>query len=177
MKIEKTGLNDCYLIKPKVFSDARGFFFESYQKERYSNGLGILYEFVQDNISKSDRGVLRGLHFQINKPQGKLVSVIQGSVYDIAVDLRPESSTYGKWIGEVLSGNNKNQLLIPPGFAHGFITLENDTVFSYKCTDYYDSNDEGGIIWNDPTLNINWGTNEPIVSEKDNTLPYFKEIF
>ena len=176
MKVENTKLNDCFIIKPKVFNDNRGYFFESFQKKRYIEIASLNSEFVQDNISKSEKGTLRGLHFQKNKPQGKLVSVVKGAVYDVAVDLRKISPTFGQWIGVILSESNHNQLWIPPGFAHGFITLENDTIFSYKCTDYYDPQDEGGIIWNDSTLNINWGEKLPNVSDKDLKQPSFLEV-
>lgn len=162
-----TILKDLFLIQPDVFPDARGYFFESYQKEKFLK-LGIDAEFVQDNESMSQKGVLRGLHYQ--KPpyaQGKLVRVVKGAVLDVAVDIRKGSPTYGHWIAEVISAENKLMVWIPIGFAHGFLTLEDDTIFQYKCTNYYNKESEGGIIWNDPDLNINWGIREPLVSGKD----------
>jgi dTDP-4-dehydrorhamnose 3,5-epimerase len=167
MKLISTKIKDLCLIQPDVFPDARGYFFESFQKEKFLN-LGIDAEFVQDNESMSQQGVLRGLHFQ--KPpfaQGKLVRVVKGAVLDVAVDIRKGSPTYGHWIAEVISAENKLMVWIPVGFAHGFLTLEDDTIFQYKCTNYYNKESEGGIIWNDPDLNINWGIKDPLVSEKD----------
>jgi dTDP-4-dehydrorhamnose 3,5-epimerase len=167
MKLISTKIKDLCLIQPAVFPDARGYFFESFQKEKFLK-LGIDEEFVQDNESMSQKGVLRGLHFQ--KPpfaQGKLVRVVKGAVLDVAVDIRKGSPTYGKWIAEVISAENKLMVWIPVGFAHGFLTLEDDTIFQYKCTNYYNKESEGGIIWNDPDLNINWGIKDPLVSEKD----------
>jgi dTDP-4-dehydrorhamnose 3,5-epimerase len=155
------------LIEPAVFRDDRGYFFESYQKEKFRN-LGIDVDFVQDNESMSHGNVLRGLHFQ--KPsyaQGKLVRVVRGSVLDVAVDLRKASKTYGKWESSVLSADNKLMMWIPEGFAHGFLILEDDTIFQYKCTNNYNKESECGIIWNDPDLQIIWGVDNPLVSEKD----------
>jgi dTDP-4-dehydrorhamnose 3,5-epimerase len=159
-------------IFPKVFEDSRGYFFECYSQKDF-NAAGIKINFVQDNQSSSSRGVLRGLHFQKNHPQGKLVRVIQGEVFDVAVDIRPGSASYGKWYGVVLGEKDQNQFYIPPGFAHGFLVLSEKCVFAYKCTDFYHPEDEGGIIWNDPAINIKWpdlGT-EYILSEKDKKLP------
>ena len=177
MEIIKTKIPDLLFIKPSVFADARGYFFESYNKEFFM-AEGIDQNFVQDNESKSNKGVLRGLHFQ--KPpfaQGKLVRIIKGAVLDVAVDLRKESPTFGQWESIELSEENKVMYWIPPGFAHGFITLEDNTIFSYKCTNVYHKNAEGSILWNDPDLNINWGSiNQPLLSEKDKTGPLFKDF-
>ena len=144
---------------------------ETLQSNRYRDEAGIILPFVQDNLSRSSRGVLRGLHFQRNNPQGKLVSVVHGKVYDVAVDIREDSSTFGQWEGVVLSSENKRQFWVPPGFAHGFIVLSELADFSYKCTDYYDPSDEGHIRWNDPDLNIPWGNDNPLLSERDSLAP------
>lgn len=175
MNVIETGLDGCFIIEPKIFGDERGFFLETYQEERYKS-FGIPHHFVQDNRSRSIKGVLRGLHFQKTKPQGKLVSVTAGQVYDVAVDLRPNSKTFGKHVGVILSAEKNNQLFVPPGFAHGFCVLSESADFSYKCTDYYDPSDEGGIIWNDSELNIPWPVVSPIVSAKDSALPTFNEL-
>lgn len=175
MKIIKTPIEDLLIIEPKVFGDGRGYFFESYHERRYKEH-GIPYTFVQDNRSMSAKGVLRGLHFQKTKPQGKLVSVISGQVLDIAVDLRPNSTTFGYHEAVLLSGENHRQLFVPPGFAHGFTVMSDAAEFNYKCTDYYDPNDEGGIIWNDPQLAIDWKTITPILSEKDQEQLTFAEF-
>ncbi len=167
MKIIETKLVDCLIIEPKVFSDERGFFMETFQASRYLSEAKITFPFVQDNHSRSTKGVLRGLHFQRNKPQGKLVRVSQGSVYDVVVDLRPNSKTYGCWEGFTLSEENKRQLWIPPGFAHGFLVTSEIVDFEYKCTAYYDSKDEETLLWNDPYLNILWPIKNPILSSKD----------
>jgi len=176
MKITKTNINDLYLIHPDVFPDERGYFYESYQKERFL-ALGIDADFIQDNESMSGKGVLRGLHFQ-GPPfaQGKLVRVVRGSVLDVAVDLRKDSATYGKWESAVLSAGNKLMMWIPEGFAHGFLVLEDDTIFQYKCTNYYNKESELGIIWNDPDMKIDWGIADPLVSEKDLKGLAFKDI-
>lgn len=169
MNVEKTTIDGVLVIHPDVFGDERGFFLESYNADRYAE-VGIDTRFVQDNLSKSRRGVLRGLHFQTGEyAQGKLVQVIQGKVWDVAVDIRKASKTYGQWFGVELSGENHTQFWIPPGLAHGFVTLEDETIFSYKCTALYAPEHESGILWNDPTLNIAWPIpkNEIIVSEKD----------
>ena len=167
MKVVETKLKDCVIIEPKIFADERGFFLETFQAERYAAQAGITLPFLQDNHSRSSQGVLRGLHFQINKPQGKLVRVVKGKVYDVAVDIREGSSTFGQWEAVILSEENKIQFWVPPGFAHGFLVLSETADFEYKCTDYYDSSDEGSILWNDPDLNILWPTNLPTLSEKD----------
>lgn len=176
MEIEKTSIDGVLVIRPRVFGDERGFFLESYNVDRYREA-GIDAVFVQDNISQSKRGVLRGLHFQTGEhAQGKLVQVIKGKVWDVAVDIRGGSLTYGKWFGIELSGESHTQFWIPPGLAHGFVTLEDDTIFSYKCTQMYAPENEGGILWSDPTLNIIWpiDTKEIIVSEKDTQHGVFK---
>ena len=167
MEFRETTLNDVFICEPKVYQDDRGFFLESYNQkvfDRFSHGI----HFVQDNHSKSNRGVLRGLHYQIQHSQGKLVRVVQGSVFDVAVDLRKSSTTFGNWFGLELNANNKLQLWIPPGFAHGFLTLEDNTEFLYKTTDYYYPEYEKCIIWNDPSLGIKWpNINNLILSVKD----------
>ncbi len=167
MNVIQTKLQNCVIIEPKVFGDARGFFLETYQVDRYARDAGIEMAFVQDNHSRSSKGVLRGLHFQKTKPQGKLVSVVRGEVYDVAVDIRKGSSTFGEWVGVILSEENKKQLWVPPGFAHGFVVLSEIADFEYKCTDYYDPLDEGSILWNDPDLAIGWPVENPILSDKD----------
>jgi dTDP-4-dehydrorhamnose 3,5-epimerase len=163
-----------YEIQPKVFGDTRGYFFESYS-ERDFHAAGLVMAFVQDNQSRSVKGTLRGLHFQRRFPQGKLVRTIAGEVFDVAVDLRPGSPTRGKWHGVVLSGEKQNQFYIPLGFAHGFLALSDTVVFAYKCTEFYHPEDEGGIAWNDPVININWPDlgMEYLFSDKDKKLPGF----
>lgn len=167
MNVIKTKLHDCVIIEPKVFGDERGFFLETFQADRYAELAGITLPFVQDNHSRSSKAVLRGLHYQKTKPQGKLVRVVRGQVYDVAVDIRQGSSTFGQWEGVILSGENKKQFWVPAGFAHGFVVLSETADFEYKCTDYYDPSDEGSILWNDPDLNIPWPTDVPNLSEKD----------
>ena len=167
MNILETGLKDCIIIEPEVHMDDRGFFLETFQKINYEKIANINYEFVQDNHSKSEKGVLRGLHYQKNKPQGKLVRVVRGEVFDVAVDIRLDSPTFGKYASVILNDENKKQFWIPPGFAHGFLVLSDTVDFEYKCTNYYDSNDEGIILWNDEQLNIDWPINNPLLSEKD----------
>ena len=170
MNVVETEIAGVHVIEPKVFGDHRGFFLETYHRKRYREA-GITADFVQDNHSRSRRGILRGLHYQRRHPQGKLVWCILGAIYDVAVDLRPGSTTFGKWVGVHLSSENKKQIWIPPGFAHGFgVTSEHAEVI-YKCTDLYDPADEGGIIWNDPTLAIDWPITDPILSDKDAALP------
>jgi dTDP-4-dehydrorhamnose 3,5-epimerase len=175
MKVIKTSISDLVILEPKVFDDERGYFMESYQKNRYKQ-LVTEDTFVQDNFSKSTKGVLRGLHFQKFKPQGKLVSVIEGEVLDVAVDLRLESKTFGLHETFKLTAAKHNQLFVPPGFAHGFVVLSDYAIFHYKCTDFYDPDDEGGILWNDPELDIDWRVNNPMVSSKDKVLPTFKDV-
>lgn len=176
MEIITTKIKDLLIIKPDVFEDGRGYFFESYNRMKFVEA-GIPFSFVQDNESKSQKGVLRGLHFQ-NPPyaQGKLVRVMKGSVLDVAVDIRKDSPTYGQWDSILLSEHNKMMYWVPEGMAHGFVTLENDTVFFYKCTNLYNKASEGSIRWNDPDLNIEWGIQNPILSEKDKISPYFREF-
>ncbi len=176
MKVIQTTLADCVIIEPNVFGDQRGFFMETFQAERYKTDAGIEQAFVQDNHSRSTQGVLRGLHFQKTKPQGKLVRVTQGEVFDVAVDLRDGSPTYGKWEGVYLTGENHLQFYVPPGFAHGFVVVSETADFQYKCTDYYDPTDEGGILWNDPEIGIEWPVASPILSDKDKVLPTLSEL-
>ncbi|MDR3131056.1 MAG: dTDP-4-dehydrorhamnose 3,5-epimerase [Treponema sp.] len=167
-------LEGLYEIRPRIFGDGRGYFFESYSRRDFG-AAGLDMVFVQDNQSRSSRGVLRGLHFQKTRPQGKLVRVIEGEVFDVAVDLRPRSPTLGKWHGVVLSGETHNQFYIPEGFAHGFLVLSETAVFAYKCTDFYYPEDEGGILWNDPAVGVAWPDPgvEYLLSEKDKNLPCF----
>ena len=167
MKISHTKLKGCVIIEPTVFGDERGFFLETFQAVRYEQEAGIDLPFVQDNHSRSARGVLRGLHFQKTKPQGKLVRVVRGEVYDVAVDIREGSATFGEWEGVTLSEDNKKQFWVPPGFAHGFVVLSDTADFEYKCTDYYDPSDEGCILWSDPDLDIPWPIANPVLSTKD----------
>ena len=175
MNVTETKLAGVLIIEPKVFGDARGFFKETFQAERYREA-GIEYTFVQDNYSRSQKGVLRGLHFQMTKPQGKLVSCPKGAVFDVAVDIDPESTTYGQYVGIELTEENHKQLWVPPGYAHGFCVLSETADFQYKCTDYYDPSDEGGVIWNDPDVAIEWPIDDPSLSSKDALLPSLKEL-
>ena len=175
MKITETKLPEVLIIEPKVFGDSRGFFKETFQAERYREA-GIRYTFVQDNYSRSQKGVLRGLHFQITKPQGKLVYCPKGAIFDVVVDIDPESSTYGQYVGIELSEENHKQLWVPPGYAHGFCVLSETADFQYKCTDYYDPSDEGGIIWNDREITIEWPITNPALSSKDWNLPTLAEL-
>ncbi|MCF8293394.1 MAG: dTDP-4-dehydrorhamnose 3,5-epimerase [Chitinophagaceae bacterium] len=174
MEIITTPLNDCFIIKPTLFEDARGYFFESFNRQKFNQLTGIDIDFVQDNQAKSNYGILRGLHFQQGEhAQAKLVSVIKGKVIDVAVDMRPESSTYLQHIAIELSEQNHLQLFVPRGFAHGYSVLEDNTIFFYKCDNYYHKASEGGVIYNDPTLNIDWqlDTADMLLSEKDVLLP------
>ena len=166
MNFHKTNLPGLILIEPKVFPDNRGFFMETFQKQRYKEA-GIDYEFVQDNLSYSEKGTLRGLHYQYPNSQGKLVSVVYGSVYDVSVDIRNGSPTFGDWYGVEISAENKHHLWIPPGFAHGFCVTSETAVFVYKCTDYYNQQTEHTILWNDDALSIQWPILDPIVAAKD----------
>jgi dTDP-4-dehydrorhamnose 3,5-epimerase len=176
MEIIKTPIEGLLVIKPKFFGDERGHFFESWSKQAYQN-IDLDLDFVQDNQSLSQKGVLRGLHFQ-NPPfaQGKLVRVIKGSVIDVAVDIRKDSTTYGQHFAVKLSEENKKVAWIPPGFAHGFVALEDDTIFTYKCTGIYNKDSEGALVWNDTDLNIDWGIESPLVSEKDMVAGSFKDF-
>jgi len=176
MKVNETGFRGLYLIEPDVFADARGYFFESWNKERFTRH-GLELDFVQDNESMSGANVLRGLHFQLPPwEQGKLVRIIRGSALDVVVDLRKNESTFGKNYKVVLSAEEKNLLWIPPGFAHGFLTLEDNTIFSYKCTQLYNRESEMALAWNDPDLAIDWGISEPIISEKDKSAGSFRNF-
>ncbi|WP_429044356.1 dTDP-4-dehydrorhamnose 3,5-epimerase [Aeromonas hydrophila] len=175
MNVIKTKIADLLIIEPKVFGDERGFFYETYQEARYK-AAGITADFVQDNRSRSTQNVLRGLHFQKTKPQGKLVTVTQGRVFDVAVDLRPDSPTFGQHESVLLTGENKVQFYIPPGFAHGFCVLSETADFQYKCTDYYDPTDESGLLWNDPALGIAWPLTAPLLSPKDSVQPTLAQI-
>lgn len=176
MKIIKTPIPGLLEIEPAIFGDDRGYFYESYNKDAFYQ-VGITADFVQDNQSLSSKGVLRGLHFQ-NPPhaQGKLVRVISGAVLDVALDIRVGSPTYGQHYSVELTDENKKMFWIPPGFAHGFLTLENDTIFAYKCTALYNKASEGAVLWNDPQLNINWNIDAPLVSAKDQEAPAFNTL-
>lgn len=177
MKIIETELKDCYIIQPTVFEDERGYFYEKFNEKKFHELSGIFPHFVQDNMSKSSYGVLRGLHLQKGEhAQAKLVSCTEGRVYDVAVDLRENSPSFGKWFGIELSDENKFQLFIPRGFAHGFSVLSPTAIFTYKCDNYYNKESEDGVIWNDTDLNIDWKLpeNEMIISEKDKILPTLK---
>lgn len=170
-----TKIKDVYIVEPTVFGDSRGYFMETYNELEFK-AAGLNYTFVQDNQSASTKGVLRGLHFQKQHPQAKLVRVLQGEVFDVAVDLRKNSDTYGQWVGETLSGENKKQLMIPRGFAHGFVVLSDYAEFAYKCDEFYHPEDEGGIIWSDKDIAINWPLTAGIkLSEKDKKNPCFKD--
>ncbi|MDB2683564.1 dTDP-4-dehydrorhamnose 3,5-epimerase [Alphaproteobacteria bacterium] len=175
MNVAKTKLLGVLIFEPSIFRDSRGYFKETFQKERYEK-FGLSLNFVQDNFSRSQRGVLRGLHFQINKPQGKLVSCLRGAIYDVAVDINSSSKTFGQYVGVELTEDNHKQLWIPPGYAHGFCVLSKTADFQYKCTDFYNPSDERGIIWNDPFLKIDWPINKPYLSSKDSTLPKISEM-
>ena len=178
MKVIHTKLADCVIIEPETFGDERGFFLETFHEQRYKDMAGIREHFVQDNYSRSSKGVLRGLHFQINKPQGKLVRVVRGSVFDVSVDIRPSSKTFGEWVSVELNEENKKQIWIPPGFAHGFIVLSDMADFEYKCTNLYDPSDEGIIHYQDPDLSIDWPSHLDIkISEKDKAAPSLYSIF
>ena len=172
MKVTETDLQGAVIIEPDVFGDKRGFFKETYHQDRYRIEAGIEESFVQDNYSRSTAGVLRGLHFQKTKPQGKLVSVSQGAVFDVAVDIDPDSATFKQWVGVHLSGENHIQFYVPPGYAHGFLVLSEVADFQYKCTELYNPGDEGGIHWDDKEIAIQWPTSEQLlVSQKDAALP------
>ena len=171
----KTDIKDVYIIEPKIFGDERGYFMETYKKDDFDK-MGLFYNFVQDNQSKSKRGVLRGLHFQRKYPQTKLVRVLDGEVFDVAVDLRKDSPTYGKYIAVILSSENKKMFLIPKGFAHGFLVLSDSATFAYKVDEVYHPEDEGGFRWDDPDIGVEWPLNgEPLLSDKDKNLPSFKK--
>lgn len=176
MQIQTTPIEGLLIIQPQVFEDPRGYFYESYNKENFVKA-GINFEFIQDNQSLSQKGIIRGLHFQAPPfEQGKLVRVIQGAVKDVVVDIRKNSKTYGQHFSVNLTAENKTMFFIPPGFAHGFETLEDNTIFLYKCTNLYNKASEGGLYWNDPQLQIDWHCNEPLISEKDKVLPLLSQL-
>jgi len=167
MQAIETPIPGVWVLEPKVFGDARGFFFESWNARGFREATGVATDFVQDNHSRSARGVLRGLHYQIQNPQGKLVRVVRGAVFDVAVDLRRSSPTFGRWFGAELSEENQRQMWVPPGCAHGFVVRSEFADFLYKATDYYAPEHERCIAWNDPTLGVDWGIAEPVLSAKD----------
>lgn len=177
-KFIETKIKDLYIIEPRVFGDARGYFMESYNRNSFIEA-GLTMEFVQDNESKSSKGVLRGMHFQTKHTQGKLVRATQGEVYDVAVDLRSGSPTYGQWEGVLLSAENKRQFYVPEGFAHGFLVLSDEAVFNYKCTDFYAPEYDSGLLWNDPEVGIEWpleGIDKILLSDKDKVQKTLKEL-
>ncbi len=174
MVVEEQILPGVLLIKPDVFGDERGYFLETYRRPLYAHH-GLDVEFVQDNESLSRANVLRGLHYQLHHPQGKLVRVVRGAVFDVAVDIRRDSPSFGQWVGVTLTGENKHQLYIPTGFAHGFVTLEDETVFSYKCTEIYHGDDDRGIRYDDPEIGIQWPVEKPLLSDKDLAQPTLAE--
>ena len=177
MNVIPTAISDVLILEPKVFGDSRGFFFESYNEQVFRAATGVTAHFVQDNHSRSARGVLRGLHYQIEQPQGKLVRCTQGEVFDVAVDIRRDSPTFGKWVGEILSEENKRQMWIPPGLAHGFLVLSESADFLYKPTEYYAPQHERAILWNDPDLAIAWPlAGEPLLSSKDAMAPRLCDV-
>jgi len=175
MNVKATKLPAVLVLEPEVFPDDRGFFLETWNSKRYASA-GIQGPFVQDNVSFSKKGTLRGLHFQYPHSQGKLVQVLSGEVLDVVVDIRLGSPTFGQWVSEILSETNHRQMYIPPGFAHGFYVTSKTAVFSYKCTDFYNSSTESGIIWNDPDLNIDWPITQPLLSTKDANFPRLKDL-
>ncbi|MEM7018915.1 MAG: dTDP-4-dehydrorhamnose 3,5-epimerase [Pseudomonadota bacterium] len=177
MKVTQTDIPGVVIIDPDVHGDARGFFLETFQIRRYREEAGIQEGFVQDNQSRSRHGVLRGLHFQRTYPQGKLVHVTQGEVFDVAVDIRPESPAFGRWAGVRLSEENHRQFYVPPGCAHAFVVLSETADFQYKCTDFYHPEDEGSLIWNDPDVGIEWPIDNPQLSDKDAHAPTLRELF
>ena len=175
MKVVRTALDGCLILEPQIFSDERGEFFESFSVQKFRNATGVLADFVQDNQSLSHAKVLRGLHYQIEQPQGKLVRVVSGSVWDVAVDLRRSSPTFAQWVGVDLSAANQRMLWVPPGCAHGFVVTSENAVFLYKTTDYYAPAHERTIAWNDPSLAINWPVADPLVNAKDAAGMSFKQ--
>ncbi|MFO6418771.1 dTDP-4-dehydrorhamnose 3,5-epimerase [Hylemonella sp. W303a] len=181
MKVIPTDLPEVLILEPRVFGDARGFFFESFNQRNFEELTGTKYNFVQDNHSRSAKGVLRGLHYQLKQPQGKLVRVVRGCVYDVAVDLRKSSPNFGKWVGVELSETNQRQLWVPPGFGHGFLVTSDSADFLYKTTDYYAPEQERCVIWNDPQIGLRWPTDvvQPLLSEKDRNgaLLAFAEVY
>ena len=176
MKVTESGIKGVFIIEPDVYEDDRGFFMETFHDERYRKLLGINLDFVQDNISRSSKNVLRGMHFQKNYPQGKIVSASRGEILDVVVDLRKDSPTYGTWESFRLSEKNKLQVWIPPGFAHGFLVMSDSADFEYKCTEYYHPEDELCLMWNDPEVAIDWTINNPILTEKDKKGLFLKDL-
>ena len=179
MKIEETPLQDVYLVRPRIFEDARGYFFETFNRQQVKGTVLESYNWVQENESQSTKGVLRGLHFQTGEfSQAKLIRVVLGEVFDVAVDLRRGSATFGKWFGSILSSENKTQMLIPRGFAHGFLVLSDVATFSYKCDNYYDPGKESGIMYDDPDIGIEWPeSKELVISERDQNLGSFRSAY
>ena len=175
IKFTKTDLPGVLVIEPVVFEDSRGFFMETFHQKKYAE-VGIDHAFIQDNYSHSTRGTLRGLHYQLKHPQAKLVYVITGEIYDVAVDIRRGSPGFGKWVGQYLSGNNKRQIFVPEGFAHGFCVISETADVLYKTTDLYNPDDEYGVLWSDSTIGIDWPVEVPIVSDKDKQFPGLKEV-
>ena len=177
MQATRLAIPDVMLIEPKVFGDTRGFFFESFNQRAFNDATGTNHQFVQDNHSRSSRGVLRGLHYQVQQPQGKLVRVVQGAVFDVAVDIRKSSPTFGQWVGAELSADNHRQLWVPPGFAHGFLVLSDTAEFLYKTTDYYAPEYERCIVWNDPSISVEWPifVQNPTLSAKDQKGSFLNE--
>jgi dTDP-4-dehydrorhamnose 3,5-epimerase len=175
MKIINTSLEGVLVIEPQVFGDSRGFFYESFHQAKFRDA-GIEASFVQTNVSRSTRGVLRGLHYQFPAPQGKLVSVLDGEVYDVAVDIRPSSATFGKWTAAMLSADNKRHFWIPPGFAHGFCVVSEAATFYYQCTTLYDPEADAAIRWDDPAIAIDWPINDPVLSDRDQRAPYLADV-
>ena len=175
MRIIATDIQDVQIIEPQIFEDDRGYFLETFHINRFKSSE-LTHAFVQDNLSFSVKNTLRGLHFQVTRPQAKLVQVITGEIFDVAVDIRPASPSFGRWMGVHLTEKNKRQVFIPAGFAHGFCVLSDGAHVTYKCSDYYDRDDEGGILWSDPAIGIDWPTSQPIVSAKDERLPMMSDI-
>lgn len=175
MNVLETALPGVLVLEPRVFGDERGFFLETWQQQRYRE-VGMELPFVQDNHSRSTRGVLRGLHAQQRHPQGKLVRVVRGEVFDVAADIDPRSPSYRRWVGVTLSDQNHRQMWIPPGYAHGFLVLSEVADFVYKCTDYYHADDEVGVLWNDPELGVEWPLSDPVLSAKDAALPTLAQV-
>jgi len=175
MKITAADIKDVLIIEPRVFTDSRGYFLETHHLGRFKSA-GLPSVFVQDNLSFSVKNTLRGLHFQVTRPQAKLIQVISGEIFDVAVDIRPASPTFSRWAGVHLSENNKRQVFIPEGFAHGFCVLSDSAHVIYKCSNFYDPDDEGGILWSDPSVGIDWPITRPIISAKDSRLPVISEI-
>lgn len=175
MKVIETSLPQAVMIEPQVFGDSRGFFYESYNQARFEEA-GIQAHFVQSNVSRSSKGVLRGLHYQWPNPQGKLVSVLEGEVFDVAVDIRRSSPSFGQWVGVMLTAENKRHFWVPPGFAHGFCVLSEHATFAYQCTAFYDREADAGILWNDADIGIDWPVKHPLLSDKDARALLLKDV-